>query len=269
MEETSQHPLPARFRKSRASSASRCRCFFFCVFFLFSDPSPMKFIGDPPSTRNWTGIVGSYTAGWMIFFWASPRFFCRPLRLRWRFPIFPASGVFPEDASRVRLPVCDALARRAFRRPDPGRRHGVRATFPSGGILGAGLVRFLQGYFNPAGTFILLIAWMMVSLFFIIDFSLVSTTEKFLQSVREGLSAFQRPGRLLLHRLVRQGKSRKKSAARHRRRRGESPAEKSKNEKSRADPFDFAKLQSDGAFQLPPFSLLSEPPQTPASNATI
>jgi len=222
MEETSQHPLPARFREIKGVLCLALSLFLFLCLFSFSpeDPSPMKFIGDPPSTRNWTGIVGSYTAGWMIFLLGLASFLLPASSLALAFQFFRRPE-FSLKTPRVFGFLSLTLSLAAL--SDALIRGGVTvygATFPSGGILGAGLVRFLQGYFNPAGTFILLIAWMMVSLFFIIDFSLVSTTEKFLQSVREGLSAFK--GRAVSFFTGWFARA---------------TAEKSKDEKSRADPF--------------------------------
>ncbi len=70
MEETSQHPLPARFREIKGVLCLALSLFLFLCLFSFSpeDPAPLlKSVGEPSSTHNWTGIVGAYTARWMIF----------------------------------------------------------------------------------------------------------------------------------------------------------------------------------------------------------
>ena len=266
MEETSQHPLPARFREIKGVLCLALSLFLFLCLFSFSpeDPSPMKFIGDPPSTRNWTGIVGSYTAGWMIFLLGLASFLLPASSLALAFQFFRRPE-FSLKTPRVFGFLSLTLSLAAL--SDALIRGGVTvygATFPSGGILGAGLVRFLQGYFNPAGTFILLIAWMMVSLFFIIDFSLVSTTEKFLQSVREGLAAFKGRAVSFFTGWFARAKTEKSPPPVIEDAATKAPPKKAKTKKVEQTHFDFAKLQSDGAFQLPPFTLLSEPPQKDA-----
>ncbi len=267
MEETSHHPLPARFREIKGVLCLALSLFLFLCLFSFSpeDPAPLlKHAGEQASTNNWTGIVGSYTARWMIFLLGLASFLLPAASLALAVQFFRRPD-FALKAPRVFGFLSLTLSLTALF--DALIRGGVTvygANFPSGGILGAGLVRFLQSYFNPAGTFILLIAWMMISLFFIIDFSLVSTTEKFLRSVREGLAAFKGRAVSFFTGWFARLKTEKNPPPVIEDAATKAPPKKAKTKKVEQTHFDFAKLQSDGAFQLPPFTLLSEPPQKDA-----
>ncbi len=266
MEETSNHHQSARFREIKGVICLALALFLFLCLFSFSpeDPSPMKFIGDPPSTRNWTGIVGSYTAGWMIFLLGLSSFLLPAASLALAFQFFRRPD-FVLKAPRVFGFLFLTLSLAAL--SDALIRSGVTvygATFPSGGILGAGLVRFLQGYFNPAGTFILLIAWMMVSLFFTVEFSLVSATEKASQSARTGLAALKDRAVSFFTGWFARAKTEKNPPPIMENAATKAPPKKAKTKKVEQTHFDFSKLQPDGTFQLPPFTLLSEPPQKDA-----
>ena len=146
MEETSHHQS-ARFREIKGVICLALSLFLFLCLFSFSpaDPAPLlKFYGEPPSTRNWTGIVGSYTAGWMIFLLGLASFLLPAASLALAFQFFRRPD-FALKAPRVFGFLFLTLSLAAL--SDALIRGGVTvygATFPSGGILGAGLVRFLQ-----------------------------------------------------------------------------------------------------------------------------
>jgi len=263
MQEDFSHPPSARFREIKGVVCLALSLFLFLCLFSFSpdDPSPMKFIGDPSSTRNWTGIVGSHAAGWMIFLLGLASFLLPAASLALAFQFFrrPDFGLKIQRVTGFLFLTlaCAAL----FDALIPGGVTVYKTTFPSGGVIGAGLVRFLQGYFNPVGTFILLIVWMMVALFFTVEFSLVSATERFSQSVRIGLSAAW--GRIVSFcsgwwtRL----KTEKNPPPVIEDAGAKAPPRKAKAKKAEQTHFDFSRMKPDGDFQLPPFTLLSEPPQ--------
>ncbi|MDD3249193.1 MAG: DNA translocase FtsK 4TM domain-containing protein [Smithellaceae bacterium] len=266
MEETSSHHQSARFREIKGVLCFALSLFLFLCLFSFSpeDPSPIKFIGDPSSTRNWMGIVGSHTAGWMIFLTGLSSFLLPTAFLALAFQFFRRPD-FTLKAPRALGFLFLTLFLAAL--SDALIRGGVTvrgATFPAGGILGAGLVRFLQGYFNPAGTFILLIVSAVVSLFFTVDFSLVSTTEKFLRAVRGGLAAFKDRLISFFTGCFAKAKAEKNPPPVIEDTGMKAPPKKAKTKKVEQTHFNFSKLLSDSAFHLPPFSLLSEPPQKDA-----
>ncbi len=263
MQEASSHPQSARYREIKGVVCLALSLFLFLCLVSFSpdDPSPMKFIGDPRSTHNWTGIVGSYTAGWMIFLLGLASFLLPIASLGLAIQFFRR----PDFALKIPRVFGFLFLTLAFAALcDASIRGGItvyETTFKSGGILGAGFVRLLQNYFNPAGTFILLTVWMMISLFFTVEFSLVSTIEKVSQSARTGLAAVR--DRIVF--LFRGGWARLKAENNPppviEDSETKAPPRKAKAKKVEQTHFDFSQMKPDGAFQLPPFTLLSEPPQ--------
>src|SRR5690606_4954965 len=61
----------------------------------------------------------------------------------------------------------------------------------AGGLIGAGLVGLLLRYFNPAGTYIILLCILVVSLFFTIEFSIVSVTGRVSQKTQDGWASIR------------------------------------------------------------------------------
>jgi len=110
-----------------------------------------------------------------------------------------------------------------------------------------------------AGTYIILIFIFIVSLFFIIEFSLVSVTEKFSQSAGGIFKALKDRIFAFFAALFSRLKVEKKLSPVIEE--TEPAPKKAKPKKIEQTHFDFNKLKSDGKFQLPPFTLLEEAPQ--------
>lgn len=238
----------------------------FLLLCLFSysplDPSFTHVVPpDGPSTHNLTGKVGSYTADSIIRVLGLASFFIPLALLACAFQFF-LRPPFIVDAPRVFgffffTFACAGLFSALI-------KSGITVygeTLKAGGLIGTGIVQFLLGYFNLAGTYIILVFIFIISLFFIIEFSLVSVTEKFSQSTRAFFKACK--DRFLA--FIAGFSSRLKiqtnpppviEAV-------EPPPRKTKPKKIEQTHFDFKK-QSDGKFQLPPFTLLEEPPQKDA-----
>ena len=263
MEETSNAHQNKRVREIKGVVCLALSLFLFLCLFSFSpaDPSPMKFIGDAQSTHNLTGLVGSHTAGWMILLLGVASFLPPIALLALAFQYFLRPD-FVVDAKRVFgflffTLSCAGLSHALIR----GGVTVYGETFKSGGIIGAGLVRFLQGYFNPAGTYIILIVIFIVALFFIIEFSLVSVTGKFSQSAGGAFTVMKDYVASLFTRLFSRLKIEKYPPPVIEENEPAAAPKKTKPKKVEQTHFDFSKLKSDGKFQLPPFTLLSEPPQ--------
>jgi S-DNA-T family DNA segregation ATPase FtsK/SpoIIIE len=235
----------------------------FLLLCLFSyspqDPSFTRFVVDAPSTHNLTGKVGSYTADSLIRLLGGAAFLI-PLAL-----LALAFQYFLRPAFRLSLPrllgfffltlagagLLGALMQNGVTFSEERLR--------AGGLIGQGIDRFLLAYFNPAGTYIILIVIFLVALFFTIEFSLVSATESFAQRARRLAASLWERAAGGLKRLFSRPKLETKlppvmeDAA-------PSP-KKTKPRKVEQTHFDFSKLKSDGTFQLPPFTLLEEAPQ--------
>lgn len=231
-----------------------------CLFSYFpQDPSFTHTVPpDGPATHNWTGKAGSYTADSLIRLLGFASFLFPLALLACTFKYF-LSPSFALDKSRLYgfffftlslAGLFSALIRNGV------TFHGEK--LKAGGLVGSGIVGLLMRYFNPAGTYIILILIIIVSLFFIIEFSLVTVSETFsrhgrtlLKNIKDKIIAFQAG---FFPRLkIKTAPAAAQTA--------DTASKKSKPRKIEQTHFDFSKLKTDGKFQLPPFTLLDEPPQ--------
>ncbi len=263
MEENLEGHPHKRLREIKGVICLGLSLFLFLCLFSFSpaDPSPMKFIGDAQSTHNLTGIVGSYTAGWMIFLLGFPSFLLPIALLALAFQYFLRQAFVMEVQRVVGFLFFTLSCAGLFGALIKGgiTVYGEKLSVGAGGEIGSGLVKFLLGYFNPAGTYIILIVVAIVALFFIIEFSLVSVTERFsqwthglLRSINDYVTSFYAG---LFSRLKTENNPPPVIEES-----GPAP-KKAKPKKVEQTHFDFSKLKSDGRFQLPPFTLLEVAPQ--------
>jgi S-DNA-T family DNA segregation ATPase FtsK/SpoIIIE len=250
-----------RTREIRGVVCLALAVFLLLCLFSYSpqDPSFTRFMADGPSTHNLTGKFGSYTADAIIRLIGIASFLLPMALLACAFQYF-LRPAFTVSAPRVFgfsffTLACAGLLGSLVK----GGVTFYGETLEAGGLIGAGIVRFLLGYFNPAGTYIILIFIFVVSLFFIMEFSLVSVTEKFSQSTGGFLKAIKdrifSVSSLFFTRLKIENNPPPVIEEV-----GPTP-KKVKPKKVEQTHFDFNKLKSDGKFQLPPFTLLEEAPQ--------
>ena len=235
--------------------------FLFLCLFSYSplDPSFTRFVADGPSTHNLTGKVGSYAADSVIRLLGVASFLL-PLALA-----LCAFQYFLRPAFAVNTPriigfsfftlACAGLFGALIR----GGVIFYGETLKAGGLIGAGIVQFLLGYFNPAGTYIILIFIFIVSLFFIIEFSLVTVAGKFSQSAREFFKAIK--DRIFSFFMLFFSRLKIKKNPQPVIEEIDPTPKKAKPKKVEQTHFEFSKLKPDGKFQLPPFTLLAEAPQ--------
>jgi S-DNA-T family DNA segregation ATPase FtsK/SpoIIIE len=133
--------------------------------------------------------------------------------------------------------------------------HGVKLKV--GGSIGAAAVQILLGYFNIAGTYILLILILIVSLILMIEVSLITAAGNISQS---SWSIFQRiKARISALISLAISKMKVESKPEPIIEDKEVVPKKAKIKKVEQTHFDFSK--ADGKFQLPPFTLLTESQQ--------
>lgn len=232
-----------------------------CLFSYFpQDPSFTHAVPpDGPATHNLTGKVGSYTADSLIRLLGFASFLIPLALLAGAFNFF-LNPSFNLDKSRLggffffTLSLSGLLGALI--------RGGVTfygEKLKAGGHVGTGIVQFLLGYFNPAGTYIILILIFIVSLFFIIEFSLVTVSESFsslvsslFKKVKDRLPAF--PTGVFSRMKIKISSPPVTQTQ-------DSAPKKAKPRKIEQTHFDFSKLKSDGKFQLPPLTLLDTPPR--------
>lgn len=238
----------------------------FLLLCLFSyspqDPSFTRFVVDGPATHNLTGKVGSYTADSLIRLLGGAAFLIPLALLALAFQYFlrPAFDVtLPRLLGFFFLTLAGAGLLGAL------IKNGVSFSgerLRAGGLIGQGIDRLLLAYFNPAGTYIILIVVFLVALFFTIEFSLVSVTETFTQRIRRFAASLWKRAAGAFTRIFSRPKFETKLPPVME---DATPApKKTKPRKIEQTHFDFSKLKSDGTFQLPPFSLLEEAPQKDA-----
>jgi DNA segregation ATPase FtsK/SpoIIIE, S-DNA-T family len=236
----------------------------FLLLCLFSyspqDPSFTHVVApDGPSTLNLTGTFGSYTADSIIRLLGITSFLFPLALLACAFQYF-LRPAFIVDVQRVFgffffMLACAGLLGALIKKSVAAYGEPLTA----GGWIGAGIVWLLRNYFNSAGTYIILIFIFIVALFFTIEFSLVSVTEKFSQRLRGLMTSIKEFISSLFTRFFSRLKVENNLPPIIEE--TEPSVKKTKPKKIEQTHFDFSKLKSDGKFQLPPFTLLEEAPQ--------
>lgn len=238
-------------------------CLALAVFLLLclvsyhpQDPSFTRFVAVGKTIHNFTGHVGSYTADSLIrllglssfllpliFLFCSYKYFLRPAfviktgRL-WGFFFFVLSfaGLMAAILKSGITIYGEALQ--------------------AGGFIGALIVQLLLNYFNAAGTYIILILVLVVTLISMVEFSVVSVTERIFQFAlnlftlcKNYLSSFVN---FVLDSMEIERKPQpvieENSLA----------AKKAKPKKIEQTHFNFTRTIGDSKYQLPPFTLLEE-----------
>ena len=123
-----------------------------------------------------------------------------------------------------------------------------------GGLIGAAAVQILLNYFNIAGTYILLILSLIVSLIFMIEFSIVTVTGQLSQNFRTIFQTMKTRITALTSLAISKIKAERKPTLVIED--NVTIPKKAKIKKPEQTHFEFTK--ADGKFQLPPFTLLEE-----------
>ncbi|MEN6375477.1 MAG: DNA translocase FtsK 4TM domain-containing protein [Smithella sp.] len=236
-------------------------CLALAVFLLLclisyhpQDPSFTHFIADGKAAHNFIGPAGSYTADSLIRLLGISAFFLPLIFLICSFLYFLRTEF---NISKSRF-----LSTIFFLISFAGLMAAIIETviiygekLKIGGFIGAGTAQILFDYFNVAGTYILLIVILIVSLIFMIDFSLTLFAGKFFQGLQWVLVAVKTRIAALTSSTISNIKAKRKSTPVIIEDNAAAPL-KAKIKKMEQTHFDFA--GADGKFQLPPFSLLEE-----------
>ncbi len=255
-------PQTRRLKEIKGVLCVAMALFLLLSFFSYSphDPSLTRFVPEAPSIHNLTGKVGSYASDAILRLLGVASFVLPAglLALALQFFLRPAFAV---NFGRITgflffIVSCSGLLSAII-------SQGITIygeTLKAGGLIGSFVVTVLLMYFNTAGTYIILFAVFVISLFFIVDFSIVSVTQKISSRSTNAFQAVHQRLTLLWSRLF----SRLKIVSPRPLPVVDDeplPPKKSKPRKVEQTHFDFSKLKSDGTFQLPPFSLLEQAPQ--------
>jgi DNA segregation ATPase FtsK/SpoIIIE, S-DNA-T family len=217
------------------------------------DPSFTRFIAEGKATSNFIGPVGSYTADSLIRLLGISSFLLPIIFLFCSFQYF-LRPAFTVSKSRFFSIFFFAVSFAGLMDIMIGDIKVYGETLKIGGLIGSTVVQLLLTYFNIAGTYILLILIVIVSLIFIVDFSLVAAAGKLSEKSRTLFLTINNRLASLFSAAVSSVKTEKKHQPVIEE---NTPAPKKvKIKKVEQTHFDFTK--ADGKFQLPPFTLLEE-----------
>ena len=147
------------------------------------DPSFTHFVVSGHDTHNFTGKVGSYTADSLIRLLGVSSFLFPFILLACSFKYFlrPAFIINAKKIVGFVFFVLSFAGLTAILFPGSITVYGESLKNGTGGLIGVSLVEFLRISFNVAGTYIILILTFVVASTFMIEFSIMSVTEKISQ----------------------------------------------------------------------------------------
>jgi S-DNA-T family DNA segregation ATPase FtsK/SpoIIIE len=244
---------------------------FFLLLCLVSyhpqDPSftHVPLVASGQATHNFTGKAGSYTADSLIRLLGIASFLLPLMLLFCSFKYFlsPDFTVNTHRAVGFLFFVLSFAGIMAILISGSITIYGESLKNGTGGLIGVSIVSLLRIYFNAAGTYIILFLILVVALTFMVEFSIVSVTERFSQFfvalftlcknrlssfvnfVMESVKIEKKPQPVVIE---------------------EAPPviKKAPPKKVEQTHFIFTKAKSDDKFRLPPFTLLEEAPQKDA-----
>lgn len=226
------------------------------------DPSFTHFIADGQATHNFTGTAGSYTADSLIRLFGVAAFLFPVILIICSFQYFlrPEFTVTVSKSFGFLFFILSFSGIMALLISGPVTIYSESMHNGTGGLIGVSIVNMLRIYFNAAGTYIILFLIFVVSLTFMIEFSIVSVTERFSKSGAAFLSVFKDRFTSFVNYVFTSMKTENKP---HPVVIEEKPAavKKAPPKKVEQTHFDFTKAKSDEKFQLPPLTLLEEAPQ--------
>jgi S-DNA-T family DNA segregation ATPase FtsK/SpoIIIE len=225
------------------------------------DPSftHVPLVSSGQATHNFTGKAGSYTADSLIRLLGVSSFLFPFILLACSFQYF-LRPVFTLNTRRVLgffFFVLSFAGLMAILFSGSVTVYGESLKNGTGGLLGVSIVEFLRISFNVAGTYIILILIFVVALTFMVEFSIVSVTERisqfsvalfnlcknrissFVNYVLDSVKIEKKPQPVIIE--------------------DTPPVVKKVNlKKVEQTNFNFTKTNIDEKFQLPPFTLLEE-----------
>ncbi|NMC96209.1 MAG: DNA translocase FtsK, partial [Deltaproteobacteria bacterium] len=231
------------------------------------DPSFTHFVAGDHTTHNFTGKAGSYTADSLIRLLGAASLLFPLMLFVCSFKYFRSSD-FRIGTGRLigfLFFIFSFAGIMALLISGSISLYGESLKNGTGGLTGVAIVGLLRNYFNVAGTYIILFLIFVVSLTFLVDFSMISFTEKisksgaaFLLRWKERIMAFVD---FVFNRMKSEPPSPPQPAIVEK---APDVTKKAPAKKVEQTHFDFTKVKSDDKFQLPPFTLLEEAPQKDA-----
>lgn len=148
------------------------------------DPSFTHFVAGDHTTHNFTGKAGSYTADSLIRLLGAASLLFPLMLFVCSFKYFRSSD-FRIGTGRLigfLFFIFSFAGIMALLISGSISLYGESLKNGTGGLTGVAIVGLLRNYFNVAGTYIILFLIFVVSLTFLVDFSMISFTEKISKS---------------------------------------------------------------------------------------
>jgi S-DNA-T family DNA segregation ATPase FtsK/SpoIIIE len=215
--------------------------------------SSTRIVTTDKAIHNFTGHVGSYTADSLIRLLGISSILLPVIFLLCSFQYF-LKPTFFIDKSRFFGFFFFAVSFSGLLAVIIKKFTFYEEPFRAGGLIGAAVIDLFLRYFNIAGTYILLIMILVVSLIFMIEFSLVTTAGKFSQISLAAITAVKNMLGALTSSALKNIKIEKQPQPIFEE--NAAAAKKAKSKKVEQTHFNFSK--GDGKFRLPPFTLLEE-----------
>jgi len=223
------------------------------------DPSFTHFVISGKATHNFTGKAGSYMADSLIRLLGVSSFLFPFILLACSFQYFlrPAFTIKTKRALGFLFFALSFAGLLAILFSGSVTVYGESLKNGTGGLLGVSIVEFLRISFNVAGTYIVLILIFVVALTFMVEFSLVSLTERISQFISALFTLCKNRISSFVNYVLNSVKIEKKPQ----------PViiedippivKKINLKKIEQTNFNFTKTNADEKFQLPPFTLLEE-----------
>ena len=228
------------------------------------DASFTHFVAGNPPIHNFVGKVGSYAADALIRLLGAASFIPSIFLFICSFKYFRHSE-FTMTKSRLGgslFLILSFSGIMALLIQGSVTLYGETLKNGTGGLLGVALVDFLRAYLNVAGTYIVLFLIFIVSLTFMLEFSMVAVTEKISAFLLALLTLVKNRFSALFHYVMANAKKENEpeEAAVPELPETPAPPQKVPPKKIEQTHFDFTKTKSDGKFQLPALTLLEDAP---------
>ncbi|HDQ03792.1 MAG TPA: DNA translocase FtsK [Deltaproteobacteria bacterium] len=220
------------------------------------DPSFTRFVPEDTPTQNFMGYIGSYTADSLIRLLGFGSFLLPLLFLLFSLKYFLRPAFIVKKGRVLSFVVfvltVAGLLSLIFNSGVTIRGEPLQA----GGLIGSSIVKILLYFFNIVGTYVVLIVLFLITLILLVEFSLVSLTERFFQSSLNIFSLIKEQIAAFFSFLFRHLKKERKAPAVI-----EKPVmagKKPRPRKIEQAHFDFTRTLSDSKYELPPITLLEE-----------
>ncbi len=222
------------------------------------DPSFTRFVPDDTPTQNYMGYIGSYTADSLIRLLGFSSFLLPLLLFLFALKYFLRPAFEMKKGKVLAFVVfvltVSGLLSLMFNSGVTIRGEQLQA----GGLIGSTIVKVLLYFFNKAGSYIILIVLFIITLISIVEFSLVSLTERFFHSSLNIFSLIKEKVMDAFGFILR--KFRKEIKIQPAIEEKPLPVKKTKPKKIEQTHFEFTRTLSDSKYELPPLTLLEESP---------